>query len=291
VIANVRDLYPSADFLGISLDPTDTTARHEIPAVSLGRTAHAQAPPGYGFGLGTFGTWLEESRNPAARLLRKVVFRPLLEPWLIWRTVLTVGTLDCLVISGGGQLDDSYGGAKAHPYSLFRWMVAAKARRVPVAVLSVGAAPLRSRFSRALVRCALHAADYHRVARECDTDRVVPDMAFGLPVPPARECSGSLSAERSRVVLELAPVGDSTWWPSRDELAFLKSVRHACAVVSALVARGWTVSLVPGDIQPDTYYAETILESLDANTRTKVFVPTVVSVAQLVSSSRPGTTA
>ena len=46
---------------------------------------------------------------------------------------------DLLVVSGGGQLDDKWGGPWVLPYALCKWVLLARAARVPCAVVSVGA--------------------------------------------------------------------------------------------------------------------------------------------------------
>ena len=48
-------------------------------------------------------------------------------------------TQDLLIISGGGQLDEEYGGAWRLPFAICKWVLLARLARVPCAMASVGA--------------------------------------------------------------------------------------------------------------------------------------------------------
>lgn len=52
--------------------------------------------------------------------------------------------VNLLIVSGGGQLDDYWGGAWHHPYTLLMWGLLARLRNVPYKFISVGAGPLDS---------------------------------------------------------------------------------------------------------------------------------------------------
>jgi polysaccharide pyruvyl transferase WcaK-like protein len=122
--------------------------------------------------------------------------------WLVrdlpaWRHALrTLRGVDLLVVPGTGILDDFGTGPRGLPYDLFRWCAAARVRGAAVAFVSVGAGPIHHRVSRFLMTAAVRLAR-HRSFRDpgskaymaacgCDTSRdaVVPDLVFGLPLPP-----------------------------------------------------------------------------------------------------------
>lgn len=71
-----------------------------------------------------------------------------------------VRSLDIVIISGGGQLLDSWGGPWAFPYTILKWVLLAKAAHRKCYFLNVGAGPLSHRLSRWFVRLALCRAEY-----------------------------------------------------------------------------------------------------------------------------------
>src|ERR1700677_1019125 len=167
VIANIRSRYADARILGITLNPRDTMQRHGIPAYPLGtgprRDYHST------------NSAVDEARDPGraiarpwavvshlSKILRTIGRCVLPEP--LWRRLRLmrdegkhlVGafrwlhSVDTLIVSGGGQLDDFWEGPWGHPWSLFKWSLLAKCRNVRILFLSVGYASLDSRWSRLL---------------------------------------------------------------------------------------------------------------------------------------------
>jgi polysaccharide pyruvyl transferase WcaK-like protein len=175
VLANLRARVPGARFLAICANPDDATARHGIEAVRL-RAPRPVPPPA----------------NPVAALPRQV------GSWTrhARRSLAELDALDLLVMSGGGQLDDHWGGPFGHPLMLRLWTAGARRRGVPVAFCSVGADVVQSALSCSLLAGALTRAAYVS-ARDDSSARfirsitglpgvaTVRDLAFSLPVEPA----------------------------------------------------------------------------------------------------------
>jgi polysaccharide pyruvyl transferase WcaK-like protein len=127
-------------------------------------------------------------------------------------------SLDLLVISGGGQLDDFWGGAWGHPWSLLLWTALARRHGVPTAFLAVGFDRLSTPLSRSFTRWALQLARYRsfRDTGSLDAVRAIglraeasvcPDLAFGLTLPPL-DALTALGPERFAVI---NPVARRTW--------------------------------------------------------------------------------
>ena len=74
-------------------------------------------------------------------------------------------TEDLLIVSGGGQLDEEWGGPWGHPFTLFKWAVLARIAHVPFAIASVGACKLTSKTSRFFVSVALRMAQIPVLSR------------------------------------------------------------------------------------------------------------------------------
>ena len=70
----------------------------------------------------------------------------------IIRSIRLMKHFDALVISGGGQLDEYWGGSMAHPYALFKWALIAKATHTKMFFISVGVGQTESRLSRFFIR-------------------------------------------------------------------------------------------------------------------------------------------
>ena len=101
VMQNLRRRCPDVQFLGISPEPDDTLRSLGIPAFPL---------TGFGASAGDLGGEFHTSAHPdrgravSLRAIRKIAG--------------FVRSLDLLVISGGGQIDDFWGGPWAHPWSM-----------------------------------------------------------------------------------------------------------------------------------------------------------------------------
>ena len=67
---------------------------------------------------------------------------------------------DLVIVSGGGQLNEEWGGPWSHPFSLFKWAVLARIAGVPYVVASVGVGKVRSKTSRLFLRSSLRMARY-----------------------------------------------------------------------------------------------------------------------------------
>ena len=94
----------------------------------------------------------------AARAWLVAPFRLLREPAHVGRSLQRLRGATVLVVAGGGQLDDVFGGPFGHPYALWRWARLARAVGSRFAVVSVGTGTLGS-LSRLLVLGALRLAE------------------------------------------------------------------------------------------------------------------------------------
>jgi polysaccharide pyruvyl transferase WcaK-like protein len=132
-------------------------------------------------------------------VLRKIcrVFLVLaLEPYNWLKAFAVIRRAEMLIVPGTGLLTDAHGVLGAGPYNLAKWTLMARATGCRVIFVSVGAGPVDRRVSRFFVKLALGLAatrsyrdDSSKLFMEgvgigADTDRVSPDLAFSLPLPP-----------------------------------------------------------------------------------------------------------
>jgi polysaccharide pyruvyl transferase WcaK-like protein len=204
--------------------------------------------------------------------------------------------LDLLVISGGGPIDDTWGGPWRQPFTLARWIGLGRLAGARVVVLSVGATPLRHRLSRAFVRMGLGVASY-RSFRDAEsrclalsvgarvTDPVVPDLAYAVPAPPRRRPGDS-----GIVVVSPMAFLDPRSWPDKDPRAYAEYVECLAVITSWLVTRGYRIELFGTDIHMDGKTVRDVLTVLgkaarghaDASRTGMVTSPPVTTTAEVL---------
>lgn len=264
-IANLRKhLGSDTAFVGITLNPRDTEGRHRIAAMPLDLVAR---PPAYGVALPPlpseqvealstsvrsirerFAALLDlhaEKRNKRSAVMSRIVHLwSQIKYWLL--AVRLCGHIDMLVIAGGGQFDDLWGGASGHPFALFKWTTAARVRRTPIVALSVGSGHISSTKTRALLRCVATSFEYQsyrdrRTARAVERltrnrPRIVPDLALSRPAevaPPSRPRAFE------DAVIGIAPMAfmDPRAWPVGSKSLFARYVDELFSLIEQLVAR------------------------------------------------------
>jgi polysaccharide pyruvyl transferase WcaK-like protein len=266
IITNLRQRAPDTELYGITLNPRDTSARHKIhgfPIDARSMRLHDQAPHGSAVEQSGGGehnpsrSFVAEIKNlakatPAFPLLRRLyrlasAMTAEVRHWL--RAYALVRQLDLLVVSGGGQLDDEWGGPWSHPYALFKWALLSGIARKPYVFLSVGACRLERPLTRFFLRAALQIAKY-RSCRETRTKAivdqlgvwgqtgVVPDLAFGLE---AEEASSYRCSAAGPVWVAIMPMAycKPTLWPKEDAEIYSRYLQSLADMTSELLRRGY----------------------------------------------------
>lgn len=238
MIQNLGGQYSNADIVGIATDPVDTLRSLGIPAFPLS-----------GCGVDT----LVVESCPADRMPRRQDHNApgrMVRIRAIPRMAAFVRKLDLLVVSGGGQLDDFWGGAFGHPFSLLSWVALARLCGVRVAFVGVGMDRLSTPLSRFFALSALRLAHY-RSFRDKGTlyqmrqlglrarSGLCPDLAFSVAVEPANRAE---IRSKERIVV-INPISEQTWAPGRDvrHKIYMDGLTAACAWLSA---RGFHLRLV-----------------------------------------------
>jgi polysaccharide pyruvyl transferase WcaK-like protein len=205
-IENIRGRTPHADISLVTLDPEVTSRLHGLHSFPISRRLR---PAAVYDETATAGVHRPIGRSPREqsgfkrlytavvpgtlrRGLRKVRARLIALYFEGRHIVLAFKFLrgrNRLVVSGGGQLDEHWGGAWAHPYALFKWSTLSRLLGVDVTILSVGASRLDSVLTRFFVARTLTAARYRsyrdglskeKVAfvEKTKSDPVFPDLVF-----------------------------------------------------------------------------------------------------------------
>jgi polysaccharide pyruvyl transferase WcaK-like protein len=296
MIANIRLRLPGAQFSGITLNCHNFVEQHGVGAFPLvGRNTQF-------FGMETEhlagstnpahrGAWLLMIRNalwkvPGLRQCLKKVgafvaviqqeIRHSVEGYQFLRTQ------DLLIVSGGGQLGDLWGGPWGHPFALAKWTVLARAARVPCAMVSVGACKITSPISRMFFSIALRVCCYKSyrdtksraiaasILTRTTDDSVVPDLVFSMPdseLPSAVE--GIRKMARGRLVVTLSPIAFSKPgnWPIQDRTLYDRYAQQMARTLSCLCRQGYFVIVACSSLGDDESVIPDLLGRLDDETR------------------------
>lgn len=325
MIANMRLRFPAAQFSGISLNCENFVQRHGVdayPVCATGMTFYGMARGGSTY----TSQQIENSNQPkvlngASRWVRRLrnalgktpVVGLCLRKARLWTAVARseirhslagyrfLRAQDLVVVSGGGQLDEEWGGPWGHPYSLFKWAILARFARVPFVIASVGACKLTSIISRFFLKVALRVAAYRSyrdknsreiaagLLRRATLDPVVPDLAFSLPLSEIRPSSESIRQKAGgRTIFAVSPIAYAKPgnWPFQDAALYNRYLRRIASVVSQLLERDGFLVMVWSTLS-DQKVIQEIFEYLDDRSRSRLdqqmHIPEISSWKDLVA--------
>lgn len=329
MISNLRLHIPGAQFLGITLNCENFLRRHGeaafpllasmtsprtvLPANSSNQTEGAResfAEQG--------NAEIHRKLSPVRRALRSVPgLAPLLRRVRAWtapfrREIVhcfegyrVLRTQDLLILSGGGQLDEEYGGAWRLPFAFFKWTLLARLARVPCAIASVGAGSIKLSASRRFISIALRACCYRSFREErsrsivakffprATNDSIVPDLAFSLPdseLPPGTGIIRRLAYGRPVVVLSPISYAKPGSWPTPDRALYDRYVRQMAHVVSHLSRRGHLVVIACSSLGDDETVIPDLMEHVDedlkGNLEGQVYFPSIGNWRDFVATLR-----
>ena len=303
MIANLRKRIGPVEIYGITLNPEETRRRHGIEAFPLAAASLPYYTP--------VGSSNSPSSNPKTirlgqtrKLLRRIPLLPgvvrrvkrlvstasfgpkqlatkisrfvrtvVLESAHIRESARVVRKLDCIIIPGGGTLDDFWGGPWGQPWALFKWSILSRLLGVPLLFVSIGKCSLDSPLSRFFASTALRFAAY-RSYRDPDSqraaqtfigarnDKVYPDLAFSYPGPALRTPRDSGSQD-TRLVVGVSPIAycDPRVWPRKDQQRYETYVSRLAEAVKWLIKEGHRVFFFTTD-GPDTQTVVDVLTKL-----------------------------
>lgn len=168
----LRSAKPDAELVCICEDPAKVQELFDIPAIPI---------------------------RSATRRFRFVDRIPLARTALnLLHTIVTARKFDILVAPGTGLLDDFSDSPWGMPTILASWCAGARLAGAKIAFANIGAGPIVHPLSRRLMKAAARMAHYRSyrdfeskeflrsIGLDTRRDPVYPDLAFGLPSPPAR---------------------------------------------------------------------------------------------------------
>lgn len=166
----------------------------------------------------------------------------------------TLRDLDLMIVAGSNQYLDNFGGVMGFPYTLLKWAILCRLRRVKVVFMSIGAGPLEHRISKMMVRRAIGLGHFHSYRDEASLrliegqssatrsqDSVYPDLACNLNFPQA---DVDYTIETPTVAINPMPVyGD--YWFIKDPDKYRKYLTVLAELIVQLDNRGCQVVLFP----------------------------------------------
>ncbi|MCX4657888.1 polysaccharide pyruvyl transferase family protein [Streptomyces uncialis] len=251
VLGYLRSAHPEAAVDALCGGPEAVTARYGIPATRL--------------------HWYRGEYRTASRA-GAIAGKGLGKLVDVFRTAAWVRRHDVVIVPGMGVLEATLPLRPwGFPYSLFLLCASGRLLGTRVALVGVGAAAIRSRPTRALVRWSARLATYRSYrddlsrdalrAMGVDTtrDEVYPDLAFALPVPPADAPPGPPGP---------VCVGVMDFHGGNDDRARAEEIHRryldgTIRFVRALVEDGRPVRLLTGD-DVDASVVAAILDAVDS---------------------------
>ena len=290
MIQNIRGRLPHADIIGFSLNPADTRARHGIPAHLISQRFNGN-------------TAIFDGLPPKVRahvftkLIQRLIINIPREFVGFTKALSLLENFDYLIISGGGQLDDSWHGPWGHPFTLLKWSVAARMRNVSLWVVSVGAGPIDSRLGRLFLKMVLRLAKYRSYRDEeskvllqnigfQNDDPVFPDLAFSIQSSSLKKRVGK---KQDPLIVGIGPIAyfDPRGWPEKDELVYQAYLRKLASFVAWLIRQGNKVLFFVGEQIHDRKVIvdlRNILEQMQLVKDGNIIDTNIKSVEDLLSS-------
>ena len=275
IVENIRRYCPEAAIYGFSSVPVDTQKRHDILVLPLHRTStrratrkssEARESSGKGpFKVAVSGVKSLLRKNPITNFVIRALSKSNIalnslaeESKFIFDCYKACKTLDVLMISGGGQLDDSWGGPWDTPYTLFKYAVLAKIAKTRLFFISQGAGPINLRLSKFFIKWALTLADF-RSYRDRDSKNLIesigvkkeshvfPDLAFSLNL------KKNHSREHSSPIVGISPMVycDPRFWPEKNQVVNSAYKQKVSELVLWFLKNGYTVSLFASQLKMD----------------------------------------
>jgi polysaccharide pyruvyl transferase WcaK-like protein len=270
LIGNFRRFVPQSWICGITLNPERTATLHGIPCYLLAvnsrphytaktRTDAADSPDvqksltAGGFSRDFFSRWMSRARSSLLLNPIKFLFRLTKEIRHVFRSYCLLRRIDLLLVAGGGQLDEEWGGSWGHPYALMKWSILARLAGTELAFLSVGGCRVESRTSRQFVKVALSLAYYRSyrdegsrqialgISRNADGS-VVPDLAFSLPLTRNQPV---IEIGKKPIHVGVSPIAFARpgLWPTERIAIYRRYMTELSAFVASLLQSGMSVIL------------------------------------------------
>jgi polysaccharide pyruvyl transferase WcaK-like protein len=263
VLRSIRRRWPMAEIATLSMNPGEARKKYGVPSYPIKRytwdVGYVTSPKSEASKTSKRGLSrrFAEANNPIIRLPRAI----LSELSFLVESFRVLRSFDLLIISGGGQLTER-SGPWGFTYTLFCWVLMARAAGVKSVFLNVGAGPLKSPLGKFFARRALFAADYVSFRDEqsqvlannigfTGKSQVFPDNAYNIEPPPPRVLLG----RRNQPIVGIAPISypfcDPREHTSGHQIIYEELTAKLSKFAVSLVQRSYSFELFGNDIGAD----------------------------------------
>ena len=298
VIQNIKSRCPKAQIYGFTCNPADTEKRHNItafPIRRLGNPTRSSKESPTSKSSETLPMFRERIKSrlkslPVVWVSLKAIkkswkilfgmFGVVCEPKFLVQCYRNLKGIDLLIIAGSQQLIDYVGGPWAHPYTLFKWVLLARAVKAKVAFVSVGAGPIRSSLGRFFATNSLLLANYHSYRDETSRafvetlgvsgpNMVFPDLVYSLQVDaPARTRSGGPCLPI--VGINPVPFSDEQYWLGANAQQYDIYIDKLASFALWVIQRGYRVLFFPTQLHLDPPVIADIKKVMQAKTNSDI---------------------
>jgi polysaccharide pyruvyl transferase WcaK-like protein len=284
LIHELRRKDPEGEISCFSFTPSDTRERHHVAAFPLCRPARTVPKPSgddtpgpdtrsrTAPGRSGVAAWVKSKARRSPRLYRVLrhlrdtpgFLRDLLpEAAFLARSLRILRRIDVLVIGGGGQLGDYFGGPWDYPLTIFKWAAMARLTGCRLVFLSVGAGPIVTTPGRILLRWALDLAHYRSFRDDGSRalvesigargpHRVFPDLVHSLPVPRLGRLPKPTPPGSALVVgINPIPYFDRRYWAEHRDEVYRDYLATLARFGRSLIESGHRVILFPTQFRAD----------------------------------------
>jgi len=308
VMKHIRNRWPNAEIVLFSMNPADSRFRHGVAAYLI-RAEFGHRSEGNGIGASPAQNKLKDTlrRVPLLyRLLQTIKTLTIRAPRRIFDEISflrasfrLVKPFDLLIISGGGQLLDSWGGPWRFPYTVFKWTLLAKLSRAKCYVLNVGAGPLDSSLGKWFVRGALGLADYVSF-RDSDSRDLIQKVGFAGKSQVSADCVYALSPSTAltngtghqKPLVGLSPMAycDPRLYWKKDQAVYERYIRDIASFGRWLRQNHYRLTLFSTEISFDSHAIEEVqalLGSANGDLPHMVKREDIAGIDELLSAMRP----
>ncbi|MCA1494691.1 polysaccharide pyruvyl transferase family protein [Ensifer sp. NBAIM29] len=179
------------------------------------------------------------------------------------QTLRHIRNFDLVIVPGTGILDDFGERPYGMPFDIFRWCLGARVVGARIALVSIGAGPIRHGLSRRLMTAAARMAHYRSyrdsqskefmesIGLDTGRDLIFPDIAFKLQAP-RNPLPGSAGADRLTVGVGVMSYYGWYGFARGGEAIFAAYIEKLAKFVVHLLDNGHDVRLLTGELTDKT---------------------------------------
>lgn len=301
MIANIRRRLPGAQFSGICLNRDNFIERHGTDAFPM----CGIAIPFYHMLHGTIGAQpkygLRGQPTSGNKAFESVMKSAVKGVWPLW--TLLKGIRGCwrelrhwvqgyrflrahslVIVSGGGQINEEWGGAWGQPFALFKWAILARFARIPYVIASVGVGKIKSKTARLFISATLRMARYRSyrdkstrafaatLLQTSEKDPVVADHVLALPSSEIPRASGIRGLAQGRPIIAISPIAYAKpqRWPTENRTIYERYMTQMARVISELLDRGYFLVIVCSSLWDDESAIADLFGQLDDRSKKKL---------------------